>query len=200
MLRIVLPLLVFGALASWTGSARAGAETAEGFIRASAEKVFSSLSGELTAEERNRRFRHALNDSFDLKTIARFTLGRYWRTATDAQRAEYRRLFEEFLVRSYASRFRDLDRMKLRILRTEPITKRDRLVLSTLTDDRRQRPPLNIAWRVRKKGPELRIVDVVVEGISMSVTQRDEFQSVIHNRGRTLDGLLSALRARLRDE
>lgn len=162
--------------------------------------MFSSLSGELAAEERNRRFRHALNDSFDLKTIARFTLGRYWRTATDAQRAEYRRLFEEFLVRSYASRFRDLDRMKLRILRTEPITKRDRLVLSTLTDDGRERPPLNIAWRVRKKGPELRIVDVVVEGISMSVTQRDEFQSVIHNRGGTLDGLLSALRARLRDE
>lgn len=161
--------------------------------------MFSSLSGELTAEERSRRFRHALNDSFDLKTIARFTLGRHWRTATAAQRAEYRRLFEEFLVRSYASRFRDLDRMTLRIRRTDAITGRDRLVSTTLTDDRRRRKPLNIAWRVRKKGPELRIIDVVVEGVSMSVTQRDEFQSVIHNRGGTLDGLLSALRARLRD-
>ena len=102
----------------------------EAFIRDTADRVFTSYAGDITDERRKKVFREALTGSFGLKTIARFTLGRYWRVASSDQRKEYRRLFEDFLVLAYANRFRDLGGVKLRVTSVRMINKRDQLVLS----------------------------------------------------------------------
>ena len=169
------------------------ADGVESFIRDTAERVFASYSGSDTDEQRTELFRELLTGSFDLKTIARFTLGRYWRVATADQRREYRRLFEDFLVLAYANRFRDLSGVKLRVASVLTINKRDKLVRSEV-DPGGGRPPIRIDWRVRETKQGLRIVDVIVDGISMGVTQRDQFAAAIRSAGGKVDGLLAMLR------
>lgn len=166
---------------------------AEAFIQSTADKVFTSYTGEITDEQRAKAFREILTATFELRTIARFTLGRYWRAASSGQRKEYRRLFEDFLVLAYANRFRDLGGVKLRIASVRSINKRDQLVQSEV-DPGGGRPPIRIGWRVRETAQGLRIVDVIVDGISMSITQRDQFAAAIRSSGGKIAGLLAMLR------
>ena len=169
------------------------ADGVEAFIRDTADRVFTSYSDSATDEQRAKVFREVLTGAFELRTIARFTLGRYWRVASSDQRKEYRRLFEDFLVLAYANRFRDLSGVKLRVTSVRMINKRDQLVLSEV-DAGGGRPPIRIGWRVRATKHGLRIVDVIVDGISMSVTQRDQFAAAIRTAGGKVDGLLTMLR------
>ena len=166
---------------------------AECFIQSTADKVFAFYGDENTDERRAKAFREVLTATFELRTIARFTLGRYWRIASADQRREYRRLFEDFLVLAYANRFRDLSGVKLRVATVLTINKRDKLVRSEV-DPGGGRPPIRIDWRVRETKQGLRIVDVIVDGISMGVTQRDQFAAAIRSAGGKVDGLLAMLR------
>ena len=185
-------LLVAAALLA-TAAPPAIADGAEAFIQSTADRVFTSYAGEITDEQRAKAFRDILTATFELKTIARFTLGRYWRVASSDQRKEYRRLFEDFLVLAYANRFRDLGGVELRVTSVVTISKRDQLVQSEV-DPGSGRPPIRIGWRVRETRHGYRIVDVIVDGISMSVTQRDQFAAAIRSSGGKIDGLLAMLR------
>ncbi len=169
---------------------------AEAFIEDTADKVFTFYAGEVTDDQRAGAFREILTATFELRTIARFALGRYWRVASSDQREEYRRLFEDFLVLAYANRFRDLGGVKLRVTSVREINKRDQLVLSEV-DPGGGRPPIRIGWRVRDTRHGLRIVDVIVDGISMGVTQRDQFAAAIRSAGGKVDGLLAMLRDKI---
>ena len=185
-------LLVAAALLV-TAAPPAFADGAEAFIQSTADRVFTSYAGEITDEQRAKAFRDILTATFELRTIARFTLGRYWRVASSDQRKEYRRLFEDFLVLAYANRFRDLGGVELRVTSVVTISKRDQLVQSEV-DPGSGRPPIRIGWRVRETRHGYRIVDVIVDGISMSVTQRDQFAAAIRSSGGKIDGLLAMLR------
>ena len=193
--KFVLPILLLTTLvlSTTTSPARGDLQDAEEFVRTTGERAFTSLAGDITGRQRTQLFRELLNDSFDLTTIARFTLGRYWRLASPTQRTEYRRLFEEFLVQAYANRFSGLSGKQFRVSRSRAINARDALVQSEVLIAH-GRPPVRVGWRVRTKNDDLRIIDVMVEGISMSVTQRDEFAAVIRSSGGKVEGLLAALR------
>ena len=197
------PLLISAVLAFtvslYSGNTIAGG--AEDFIRSAGEKAFTSLSKELTEEKRADRFRGILLETFDLSSIARFTLGRYWRTASKKQRVEYIELFEDYIVQAYLHRFGDLSGHTFEIKKSQEINSRDRLVLSEIKAKKskppirvQSKPPIRINWRVRRHENTYRVIDVVVEGVSMSVTQRDEFAAVIRRNGGKIEGLLSALR------
>jgi phospholipid transport system substrate-binding protein len=163
------------------------------FVRITGKQAFNSLAGKITNSERAKRFRDILTRSFDLPIIARFVLGRYWRVANKKQRSEYVRLFEDFIVQAYAHRFKELSGKEFHVKQTRKLTARDELVLTEIITGS-GRPPIRVNWRVRGPDSKYRIVDVMVEGISMSVTQRDEFAAVIRRSGGKIEGLLVALR------
>jgi len=165
----------------------------DAFVQATGKQAFTSLGGEISDAERAKRFRDILTQRFDLPTIAKFVLGRYWRIADKRQRGEYVHLFEEFIVLAYAHRFKDLTGKEFQVKQTRELTARDKLVLSEVIVTP-GRPPIRVNWRVRGPDSQYRIIDVMVEGISMSVTQRDEFAAVIRRSGGKVEGLLVALR------
>ena len=171
----------------------AQAANAEDFVRNIGVKAFGSLSeAGLSQDERTQRFRKLLNEAFDLPRIARFTLGRYWRTASDEQKAEFLTLFEKFVIQAYSTRFQDLSGKKLNVLTAREISASQALVLSEIQIP--GKPSVKINWRIRSKDDVHKVVDVMVEGISMSVTQRDEFAAVIRQTGGQVRGLIKALR------
>ncbi len=181
------------ALAVSLTSASAIAAGAADFVRAAGARTFESLAEEMTDEQRADRFREILTETFDLPTIARFTLGRYWRRASKKQRDEYVKLFEEFIVQAYSHRFKDLSGRTFRVKQSRKLNARDQLVLSEIEVEK-GKPPVRVNWRVRLRDKAYRVIDVVVEGVSMSVTQRDEFAAVIRSKGGKIEGLLDALR------
>lgn len=166
--------------------------SADAFIRDVGEEAIQSLTSQiLNDKERQDRFRKILNRTFKIPLIARFTLGRYWRRATKAQREEYIDLFEEFIVQAYAARFRDYTGEIFSVGKVRDINDRDKLVHSKLS--LRDGRNISVHWRVRS-GKSYKIIDVLVEGVSMAITQRDEFASIINRKGGKIESLLAALR------
>jgi phospholipid transport system substrate-binding protein len=169
-------------------------EGAAKFVRRLADEALATLNqpgGSLA--QREAVFQKLLREGFDLKLIGRFVLGRYWRTATPGQRNDFQRLFEEFVIKSYSYRLGGYKGEDFTIVSARAAGEKDALVRTRIV--RPSGPPITADWRVRAKGDRFRIIDVMVEGVSMAVTQRSEFAAVISRGG--FNGLIEALRARV---
>lgn len=134
----------------------------------------------------------------DIALIGRLVLGRHWRSAAPREREAYQALFREFMLRSLAGRLRphagaSLDAgSAFEVIGTRPAGRADVIVATTLNPP--GRPTLHVDWRLRPGAEGYVIIDLIVEGISLLVTQREDFAAVIERGG--LPGLLDELRAR----
>lgn len=183
----------FAALIAFSQPAQAG--DAEAFVEGLGKKALSSLTTpDLSKAEREKRVRGLLRTYFDVNTIARFTLGTNWRNANEAQRAEYIKLFENMIVSTYAQRFSEYSGQELKVGKATEASARDTVVSSEIVQ--KDGPPVSVDWRVRKGDGGLKIIDVIVEGVSMSVTQRSDFAAVIQSGGGEVEALLKSLRER----
>ncbi len=166
------------------------------FILTLGKRAVSVLSNKenSTFAEREFAFRQILVEGFHMNTMSRFVLGRYWRSATSAQRSAYNALFVDFIVRVYASRFGSYNGEHFEIKKIIPSNaKGDCIVRAQI-----QRPsavPIGVDFRVRQIEGSYKVVDVTVEGISLLHTHRVEFASVINRGG--MDGFLDELRAQV---
>lgn len=166
---------------------------AQNFIDSMGKRAIEFLeNGQLSQDEKTRKFKRLLEDSFDMKTIGRFSLGRYWKVATPAQQKEYLSLFEEMVVDVYTQRFDDYAGQAFDVRSAKRQSERDFIVTSYILS--KNSPEVQIDWRVRYKNNRYKVVDVIVEGVSMSVTQRSDFSSVIQRGGGNIDSLLTHLR------
>jgi phospholipid transport system substrate-binding protein len=174
-------------------------EAAKVFIRDLANDAIQLMARkDLPAAERTQRFRELFKRGFDVEAIGRFVLGRYWRDATEAEQREYLKLFEDLIVATYAGRFSEYSGETLTVLDARPDD--DRVVLVTSHVNRTTgNPPIRLDWRLVRKNDSFGIVDVVVEAVSMSVTQRSEFASVIQRGGGKVNSLIVALRDKTRN-
>jgi phospholipid transport system substrate-binding protein len=180
--------------ASATPSPEAGT-----FITTLADRAIAGLSDKTASRpDRESRFRALLTDGFDVPHIARFVLGRYWRVASEAERAEYLQLFEDFIVHSYSQRFGEYAGENLRVMHARATPDNEALVLTDLL--RPSGPPVKVEWRLRRDGATFKITDVIVEGVSMSITQRDDFSATIQRSGGRVDALLGLLRDKLKTQ
>lgn len=164
------------------------------FVKDTAEKGLTFLSKPNSSEEEKKaEFKKLLNSSFDMDSIGRFTLGRYWNVATPAQQTEYQALFRKMVVNVYAQRFGDYKGQKFEVKSARPVGNDDVLVSSFIVPTNGG-DNIQVDWRVRNRGGALKVVDVLVAGVSMSVTQRSDFSSVIQRGGGKLDVLIDYLK------
>ncbi len=165
------------------------------FVKNLGDHAIRVLAGkEVSAIERENRFRALLRQGFDVKRIGRFVLGRYARGVKPEEIDEYHGLFEDLIVATYAARFAEYSGQKFVIKRVAKPKKRgDSIVMSEIRPSGGG-PSIRVDWQVHGKEDAFKIVDVRVEGVSMSVTQREEFTAVIRNNGGNVDALLGVLR------
>jgi phospholipid transport system substrate-binding protein len=184
----------------WTVRAAESGQDAEAFIVGLAGQAIAALTPPgISRDEREIRARALLNDNFAVSAIGQFVLGRYWRNATAEQQKEYLDLFEKLIVVTYVDRFSRYSGERLKVTRTVGDKESgDTIVYSEIS--RPAGEPIDVGWRVRKYGSSFKIVDVLVEGVSMGQTQRSEFSSVIRNNGGSLSALLEEMRRRVRQE
>lgn len=172
----------------------AGAQQgAQDFINGVSQRGIGFLSNsEMSDAQREKEFRKLLTSSFDINTIARFSMGRHWRELSESQRNEYLGLFREMIVKVYSKRFNEYNGQQLRVTGSRVQDDGDVIVSSNLVSD--GSPEVRVEWRVRQKGEGFKIVDVIIEGVSMALTQRSDFSSVIQRGGGDVNVLIAHLR------
>jgi phospholipid transport system substrate-binding protein len=141
---------------------------------------------------RQERFRQLFHADFDCPGIARFVLGRYWRDASEEEQKDFVKLFEEYVVFVYTARLSNFggQDFKIRGSRSDG----DGVMVSTDVFSPGSSSPLKIDWRLVSDNGTYKINDVIVEGVSMLVTQRSEFASVVQRNGGQVRGLLAMMR------
>ena len=178
------------------GFARAAAtEGAGGFLTELTDRALAQLTESgLTDAEQKLRFRRLLNEAFDLPAIGRFVLGRYWRRADPVQRRDFLGAFEDMMLHRFLPLFSKFSGEKLVIGPSRPYKNSPDFVNVESKLLRLEQEPIHVNWRVRKRGEGYKIVDIVAEGVSIAVTLRSEYVSVLKQNGGDVDALTRVLR------
>jgi phospholipid transport system substrate-binding protein len=170
----------------------AAGEGAKQFIVKMGDRGINFLGDASKSQEAKKaEFSSLLDQSFDMSTIGRFVLGTYWKSATPAQQTEYQKLFRKMIISVYSKRFSDYNGQKFDV-RTAKTDGKDTTVTSYIVPG--SGPEVRVDWRVRNKGGNYKVVDIIVEGVSMAMTQRADFASVIQRGGGDIETLLTHLR------
>ena len=172
---------------------QANAQDARSFIATLGEQAIQVLGPGVPEVQRQARFRELFRDDFDLPGIGQFVLGRYWRVATPQEQRDFLSLFQEYLVRAYSARLGQYGGEPFRVTGVRP-NGEETVVTSEIV--RRNGAPIEVDWYLTGRSP-YKITDVYVGGVSMKVTQRDEFASVIQRNGGRVDALIAQLRQKL---
>lgn len=197
-----LKTLVMGLMIAFTAIPNAHADQAENarkFIQNLGDTAIKILSDKsVTKEAAAKTFHDMLVNDFDLDLLGKFALGgNNWKSATPAQRQEYQKLFEKLVVQIYNDRFSLYNGETWTVVEGKAEDDRDTYVSGLIQKPNASAKPVHVDWRVRNKGGRQQVIDVIVEGVSMTVTQRSEFAAVIQKSGGDLDAFLKTLSDRV---
>ena len=172
----------------------AAAQDARAFIARLGEQAISVLGPSVAPAQRVARFRELFQNDFDVPGIGQFVLGRYWRSASPQEQQQFLGLFQEYIVRAYSARLAEYGGEPFRVTGSRP-NGDETVVVSQII--RSNGSPIQVDWYLIGAPGRFRITDVYVGGVSMKVTQRDEFGSVIQRNGGQVGALISLLQQKL---
>jgi phospholipid transport system substrate-binding protein len=155
-------------------------------------RALEVLGRNATPAQRVARFHELFREDFDVPGIARFVLGRYWKTATPEQQEEFVKLFEDYIALVYSNQLAAYSGETLRV--TGSRTSAEEAVVASEIIRPTGAPPVKVDWHLTDRNGSYKISDVTVDGISMAVTQRSEFASVIQRNGGQVANLIAQLR------
>lgn len=167
------------------------------------QKVGDSAIKELTDKslpdnERVKRMRALLRNSFDEAAVSRFVLGTYWNRATPEQKAEFQRLYEIIVAHNYAGLFKKYSGQTFQVQNDRAIDNDTAIVYAQIIQTNGA-PPIPVELQVDKDNAAWRATDIKVDGVSMPQTHRKEYSSVISRSRNGIDGLLEAMRGKAKE-
>ena len=165
------------------------------FVQITVDKASLILSKDINnKEEKVLKLREIAKKSVDIYGIGFYTLGKHRKNLTIEQKKEYSNLFEEYFLKTFASRLAEYTDPKINVQSQKKLNKNYTMVSSVLIETD-QRPEIKIDWRIYTKNPDnLLIRDLIIEGLSLARTQKEEFNSIIQNNDGDIKALFSNLR------
>jgi phospholipid transport system substrate-binding protein len=148
------------------------------------------LAAQIPNTEKQARFRAMFKEYFDLPGIGRFVLTRFWKAATPDEQTRFTALFEDVIVYTWSRRFSEYNGQTLKVSGQQPDGDDGTLVKSTIIG--KNNASFNVDWRLRKRPEGLKVLDVVIEGVSMAITYRQDYSTVISQTG-SFAGLLAQM-------
>ena len=171
------------------------AADAQALVSKLADRALEILADKsLSKADREVEFAKLFTDNFHTRSIGVFVLGRYWRRATPAQRKAYLAVFRRFIVKTYTVRLSQYAGEKFRVRSASGPDNGAYVVESVILQ--KNRPSIPLRWSIRRASTGLKIVDVVIENLSMAQTQRADFAAILRQRG-SVDGLIRALEEKM---
>ena len=164
------------------------------FIQSIVDEASKVLIINTTKEEKMERLKSIAVKSVDIRGIGLYSLGSHRKNLTDAQRKEYNDLFRKYFLKSFASRLSDYTDPKINVLSQEKLNEKYTIVSSILLATEKT-PEVKINWRVYTKNPDQPLIrDLIIEGLSLARTQKEEFNSVIQSNNGNINALFSNLK------
>lgn len=192
---LVAMMCCFSLLALPVG-AKASPHAAAHYIQALGDEALAIISNKaLSKNQKQSKLETLFANSVDFDWVARFVIGRYWRQASEEQKSRYVQEYKKFLTLHYTSRFTDYTSGSFKVTDIRDMGEGEYMVSMELkSDEKSNDPPVFIDYRIRSEQGHFKIIDVVVEGVSLITTQRSEFASVIAHEG--MDYLINQLAAK----
>ena len=167
---------------------------ADVFIQSVVNRAAKTLGGDLTKEQRVEKLKDIARETVDIDGIGRYTLGSYKNEITDSQMKEYKVLFRQYFLKSFSSRLAEYSNPEIEVVSKKKLNKNYTIVSSILVSTE-QRPEVKIDWRVSTKDSDnLLIMNLVIEGLSLARTQKEEFSSIIQSNDGNINALFSTLK------
>ncbi|WP_435165436.1 MlaC/ttg2D family ABC transporter substrate-binding protein [Candidatus Pelagibacter bacterium nBUS_28] len=163
------------------------------FIQSTVNRAASTLSGNLSKEERVEELKKIAIDSVDINGIGLYSLGSHRKNLNKNQLSDYKTVFKKYFLKSFSSRLAEYSNPEIEVISKNVINKNYTIVLSKLIGTE-SRPEVKIEWRVYTKNPDnLLIRDLIIEGLSLARTQKEEFNSIINSNDGSIEALLRNL-------
>ena len=164
------------------------------FVQSTVNRAAKTLSGNFTKEERIKKLKIIASETVDINGIGYYTLGSYRKNINDDQIRKYEILFEQYFLKSFSSRLAEYSNPEIEVVSKKKINENYTMVSSILVSTE-QRPEVKIDWRVYtkdSKNPQIR--DLIIEGLSLARTQKEEFSSIIRSNDGDINALFSTLK------
>jgi len=190
--RHFLTFVAASALLTTSVSARAqSTDRASSFVRTTGDKLVAVVNGPGSASEKRAAMTQVIDSAVDVDGVARFCLGRYWRLASPDQQKRYVDLFHKVLVTNITGKLGEYQGVKFIMGRARP---QDEDAAVSTTVERPNNPPTAVDWIIANLASSPKIVDVVAEGTSLRLTQRQDYASYLSHNNNNIDALISAMR------
>ena len=165
------------------------------FVQSTVNRASEALNNKYSKEEKIEKLKQIASETVDIDGISRYTLGSYKNKITDSQMIEYKVLFRQYFLKTFASRLAEYSNPEIKVISKKKLNEKYTMVSSILVSTE-QRPEVKIDWRISTKNPNNPlIINLVIEGLSLARTQKEEFSSIIENN----DGDINALFATLKE-
>ena len=164
------------------------------FVQSTVNRASQILSSDISKSEKIEKLKIIATDTVDIKGIGFYTLGKFRKELNDAEKKEYTKLFREYFLKSFSSRLAEYTNPKIDVQSQEKLNDKYTIVSSVLvaTDTR---PEIKIQWRVYTKDPDRPLIrDLIIEGLSLARTQKEEFSSIIQSSDGDIQSLFSSLK------
>ena len=175
-------------------SSNASANQPEDFIRTVTTGASSILQKNLSKDQKITELRKLADESVDISGIGMYSLGKHRKSISEEELIEYKKLFHEYFLKSFASRLAEYSDPKINVLSQKVLNEKYTIVFSVLVASEK-RPEVKLDWRVYTKNPSKPLIrDLIVEGLSLVRTQKEEFNSVIQGADGDINVLFNNLK------
>ncbi|OUW11337.1 MAG: toluene tolerance protein [Candidatus Pelagibacter sp. TMED166] len=164
------------------------------FIQTTVDKASNILGQSISTDEKIKGLISIAKETVDIKGIGFYTLGKNRKNLSDNQKKEYSELFEKYFLKSFSSRLAEYTDPKIRVDSSEKLNEKYTIVSSVLLASEK-RPEVKIDWRIYTKNPDKPLIrDLIIEGLSLARTQKEEFNSILVNNDQNIEALFKSLR------
>ena len=164
------------------------------FVQSTVNRASKLLSEEINKEEKIEKLKLIAKDTVDINGIGFYTLGQTRKTLNNEDLEKYSELFEQYFLKSFSSRLAEYTNPEIDVFAKEVINKNYTIVNSTLKATK-ERPEIKIDWRIYTKNPEQPLIrDLIIEGLSLARTQKEEFASVLNSNNGDIQALFKVLK------
>lgn len=178
-------------------NAQVDAKKAEDFIKSTTAKgIEEIINANVDQKVKDERFYDLLNGALDMDFIGQFVLGRNWRTANANQRKEFIDVYRDLNIATWSKRFNEFKGKKFIFKGTTPSNSKGQIFVDTVVP-MDQGEPAKVLWRVREKNGTYKIVDIIIEGVSLAQASRSEYTAFIKNNPGGVDALIKNLKNKL---
>ena len=164
------------------------------FVQSTVNRAAKTLGGNFTKEERIEKLKEIASETVDINGIGYYTLGAHRKNINSEQIKQYKLLFEQYFLKSFSSRLAEYSNPEIEVV-SKKIINKDYTMVNSILVSTKKRPEVKINWRVYTKDPKNpKIRDLIIEGLSLARTQKEEFSSIIESNDGDIDALFVTLR------